>query len=191
MTKRPKVAGILLAAGRSTRFGSEDKLLAPFRGAPLVTHAAKALARASSERPIAVCASRDVTRLLPEFKCIEVDGSSRLMSDSLAAGIAAARLSSAQSALIVLGDMPLITTELLNEVLDLATDQMGAAATTGLHPTPPACIPLHLFGTSSEAPSDSGARAILANLPPSQLVEPDPCLLRDIDTQDDLADLDF
>lgn len=38
------VAAVLLAAGRSTRFGREDKLAAPLSGVPLALHAARRLA---------------------------------------------------------------------------------------------------------------------------------------------------
>lgn len=46
---RPTRTGLLLAGGRSTRFGESDKALADLTGAPLVCHVAAALAPAVDE----------------------------------------------------------------------------------------------------------------------------------------------
>src|SRR3546814_4255821 len=57
MIEPEAVALILLAAGRSTRFGVADKLAAPLHGRPLVQHAANTLSPIPFGRHIAVCSS--------------------------------------------------------------------------------------------------------------------------------------
>src|SRR3546814_17898790 len=57
MIEPEAVALILLAAGRSPRFGVADKLAAPLHGRPLVQHAATTLSPLTFGRHIAVCSS--------------------------------------------------------------------------------------------------------------------------------------
>src|SRR5262249_60603356 len=53
MTPQPRIAAIILAAGRSTRMGPSNKLLADVCGRPLLRHVAEA-AIASRARPVLV-----------------------------------------------------------------------------------------------------------------------------------------
>ncbi|WP_158547454.1 NTP transferase domain-containing protein [Rhodovulum sp. 12E13] len=180
-------AAILLAAGASRRFGAQNKLLAAFRGRPLVTHAAEAL-RASGLAPlIAVTTSPDVAALLPGFHLVSPDRPDPEQSDSLRAGVAEARRLGAPSALVALADMPGVTPDLLRTVAARATATEAAAASDGLRALPPACFPAALFDALLGATGDRGARPLLAGLPPAQHVPAPPEALRDIDTPGDLA----
>src|SRR5215831_18057120 len=121
MTQEPRsVAAIILAAGRSSRMGTH-KLLLPYKGRPIVNWVLAA-ACASQVDSIIVIIGHDAQQvdaaLQAErwFLVIQnpwyVDG----MSTSLRIGLAATP-SDVDGALILLGDQPLITPELINDMI--------------------------------------------------------------------------
>lgn len=69
-----KTAAILLAAGTSTRFGTANKLMAMFRGRPLIAHAAETLQDFAPGQLIAVVSNLDIASELDRFTCIPVNG---------------------------------------------------------------------------------------------------------------------
>jgi len=181
--------GILLAAGRSERFGPENKLLAPFQNTPLVSHAANALRAVPTDGLIIVTRSNEVAALLPDFDMVAPTEAATDQSASLHAGISAAAEQGAHRALVVLGDMPLIQATHLQDVLALCTEDQAAASTDGNRRLPPACFPKALFSTLIAQNGDKGARTILSALDSRQLVRADRAHLTDVDTQSDLETL--
>ena len=97
------LAAILLAAGRSERFGAQDKLLADYRGAPLVSYAADALRDLSPDVLIAVTGSDRVAAILSDFTIVSPNGPGTGLSDSLRAGISTAHEHGVDRVLVVLG----------------------------------------------------------------------------------------
>jgi len=105
-------AAVVLAAGRSTRFGRADKLFAQLRGVPLILHAIQA-ARAAPAQRVIVVAGRGAGRLrallrrqgMRGIAVIRVGGHDAPLSASLRAGIAALRPVE-RDAFLFLGDMP-------------------------------------------------------------------------------------
>jgi molybdopterin-guanine dinucleotide biosynthesis protein A len=63
--RRPATAGIVLAGGRSSRFGESDKLRVDLRGRPLFHHAVLALAVLCDEVIVVVAAEADDALPLP------------------------------------------------------------------------------------------------------------------------------
>jgi len=59
MTRIENTVAVLLAAGLSRRYGGAGKLVAEFRGKPLVLHAAGTIAALPFSRRLAVCRSGD------------------------------------------------------------------------------------------------------------------------------------
>src|SRR3546814_4001701 len=108
MIEPEAVALILLAAGRSTRFGVADKLAAPLHGRPLVQHAANTLSPIPFGRHIEVCSSS----LPVAFAALGFDVAwlrpGEPLSVSLAAGIARAEATACAACLIVLPAMPFV-----------------------------------------------------------------------------------
>ena len=106
-------AAIVLAGGRSERFGRADKLFADFRGQSLVLHAIRA-ARAAPAARVIVAAGRGAGRLrglirrhgLRGVTVVRVKAGAP-MSASLDAAIAALRPIE-RDAFVFLGDMPLV-----------------------------------------------------------------------------------
>ncbi len=182
-----KTAGILLAAGASRRFGPDDKLLAIMNGAPLVTHAAKALRDFAPDRLIAVVRDPAVADLLDGFDVVFPDAPDPAQSDSLRAGLARADALGADRVMIALGDMPFVTARLLGQVAALCTDHRPSALTDGQRPMPPACFPNSCLPELLTMTGDRGAARLLRDLPEDALVRAPSKILRDIDTLEQLT----
>ena len=110
------VGAIILAAGRSSRMGDEHKLLADWRGKPLVAHVVDAVAAAGLPPPVVVLGARaeEVRAALGERPAVYVMAADYAegLSRSLRAGIAAVP-PTWSAAIICLADMPRITPALL------------------------------------------------------------------------------
>jgi molybdenum cofactor cytidylyltransferase len=189
------VAAIILAAGRGSRFAGSNKLLAAFRGRPLVRWAAEA-ALASQARPVVVVVGHDAAAIDAALAGLPVrvvanprhaDG----LSASLRAGLAALP-TGVEAALVLLADMPLLTAAHL--------DRLIAAFRAG--DPPPVCVPVHdgrrgnpvlwparLFPSLMRIEGDVGGRALLASAagPVVEVAMPDPAVLIDIDDTEGLA----
>jgi CTP:molybdopterin cytidylyltransferase MocA len=111
------VVAILLAAGSSRRFGG-DKLLAPYRGRPLLEHSLDALASSPDVRTTLVVVRPDFPVPPPRPRCRFVANPEHEegMGSSLRAGVRAAP-EDADAYLVALADMPGITPELVASVI--------------------------------------------------------------------------
>ena len=185
------LTGVLLAAGRSRRFGS-DKLLHPLsNGMPMVAVAAANLrpvcdrlivvVRPDNETLVTVLAANGYETLV----CAEADAG---MGRSLAAGIHAS--SDADGWVVALADMPFVQTSSHAEVATALRAGAALAATEfrGMRGHPvgfAACWREQLISLSG----DQGGRSILdAHHKVIQLCQvDDPGVLRDIDEPADLA----
>lgn len=117
---RLKIAGILLAAGRSTRMGAANKLLANIDGKPLVRLCAET-ALASSLAHIYVVTGHDrsaVERALAGLAVTFVHNARHAegMSGSIRAGLAALPVETA-GAMILLADMPHVDAALIDRLI--------------------------------------------------------------------------
>jgi molybdenum cofactor cytidylyltransferase len=106
----PKIAAIVLAAGRSTRMGS-NKLLAEFRGKPMVRHTVETVL-ASGARPVIVVTGHQGNDVRAALQGLDVTFAenpdyAKGLSTSLKAGLAALS-GDVSGAVISLGDMPLV-----------------------------------------------------------------------------------
>jgi len=186
--------GLLLAAGHSRRFGEENKLLAPYRGKPLVSHAADAMRDAELDHLVAVVSDDQVAKLLDGFDLCRLTADGLPQSASLRAGIlhwsALSPLTLADRPpriLVILGDMPLVTSGHLRAVVDRCTDHSASASTDGQRRMPPACFPASKIDDLLEVTGDRGAGPLVKALPDEALVHASPAMLKDVDT---VADLD-
>jgi 2-C-methyl-D-erythritol 4-phosphate cytidylyltransferase / 2-C-methyl-D-erythritol 2,4-cyclodiphosphate synthase len=129
---------IVVAAGRSTRMGGPDKLLAPIDGRPLLAWTLEALARAPAvERMVVVSAAerigeiRGAPWLPPAVEAVVEGGARRQESvaagfEALTAGQASAGADDGRFVLVHDGARPVLAAGLVEAVVR-ATDRHGAA----------------------------------------------------------------
>jgi molybdenum cofactor cytidylyltransferase len=183
-------AGILLAAGAATRFGSNKLLVPVIDGAPMALHAWRALHAAVAD--VLVVLSADSAQLNDIFgqagaRVVVCPDATRGMGASLACGVAA--LSGADGWIVALADMPYVRAETIAAVA--AALRRGAAIAAPRldgrrgHPVG--------FGREFRdallaLDGDSGGRDILAANATrvSWIDSDDPGCVRDVDTPADL-----
>lgn len=187
-----KIAAILLAAGRSERFGGPDKLLAELDGEPLILHAARRIVELRPAQLIAVCNSAQggPARLLGAlgFEIVENPHPERGLSQSLARGIAEVARGSAEAALLCLGDMPFVSLGQLQALMacfDPQEARVVASAREGIA-MPPALFGRALFDSLRQMQGDHGGKRLLAG---AALVPAPAAELADVDVPDDLRRL--
>lgn len=159
-------AGIVLAAGRSSRMGAH-KLLLPLGGRPLVAYAVNT-ALASRVHPVLVVLghqAEQVRAALPPgaYHIIENPQYAGGMATSLRAGIAAVP-SGAMGAIVLLADQPVLRPEHVKRLLaeaKTAPDAIVAASYDGQRGNP-VYFPRALFGKLLAVEGDEGGRSVIA-----------------------------
>jgi molybdenum cofactor cytidylyltransferase len=167
MHPEPNIAAVILAAGRSTRMGT-NKLLAEVRGIPMVGIAAEA-ALASRARPVLVVTGHQADAVRDAVAGLDVtlvanpdyaDG----LSTSLKAGIRALPRH-CEGALVLLGDMPRITGAHLDALTAVFEPEDGAAIVVPTHNGQrgnPVLWPVEFFAEMLDLEGDAGARKLIA-----------------------------
>ncbi|MFD1571627.1 nucleotidyltransferase family protein [Halorubrum laminariae] len=193
----PGVAGVLLAAGTSSRFGDENKLLATIGGEPVVRRAARTLVDAGLDPVIVVVGHeadhvRDAVSDLPVTIAVN-DAYEAGQSTSVRAGIGALSDTGDRdidAAVVALGDMPFVdpqTVETLVAAYEADAGDALAAAFEGERGNP-VLFDRRFFGRLVAVDGDRGGRAILLESGASALVAvDDPGVRRDVDRPGDLG----
>jgi len=185
---RRTTLGVLLAAGAGSRFtGSHHKLLAPLKGAPVVSYALSAMVSAGFEQCIAVTGSAPLTGLLDGVTEVHNPDWSTGQRSSVLAAIEYAQEHGFESIVVGLGDQPFIPTDAWQAVAE--TDSPIVIATyDGVrgNPVKLSSAVWELF-RSTEGDPDTGARDLIRLHP--ELVREVACKgnSADIDTTEDLS----
>ena len=172
-----RVAGVVLAAGAGTRFGDEPKLLADVEGRPALQHVLDAAFGALLQVVVVLGHRADEVRAAVDFhraKVVVCEDWEQGQSASLKAGLAAAR---SDKVVLLLGDQPLVTPELIAR---LAAEPPGTRASHDGTPGHPAVLGPAEIAAAMRLDGDEGLKHL-----DWRLVEVD-APLRDIDTPDDL-----
>lgn len=178
---------VLLAAGRSNRFGSENKLEAEFLGKPVGFHVTTALEAIPFKARVAVVDGCRLDFASRGYRVIHNDAVGRGMSHSVRLGVACAMSLEARAVVIALADMPRVTATHIYRLLDTADgDDAVVVSSNGVHPTPPGVFGRDRFDTLMQLQGDAGARQLVAA---GRHVVTTPTELIDIDTPDDLEHL--
>ncbi|MFN4142511.1 NTP transferase domain-containing protein [Aestuariivirga sp.] len=193
--RAPRVAAIVLAAGQSSRMGV-NKLLADFRGQPMIRRTVAAMRQAADLT--VVVTGRDEEEIAAALEGLPVGfvhnpDFAEGLSTSLRAGIAALPPDT-DAAVIALGDMPLVTPEEVRRLI--------AAYSPAEHRS--ICVPVHRgrrgnpvlwgrqhFEALKALEGDTGARVLFEALA-EEIVEvavPEDAVLKDADTPEALAAL--
>ena len=200
MAPEGPLAGLVLAAGFSTRAGSRNKLLARVDGEPMVVRVAR-VARAAGLDPVVVVTGHDAVAVEAALAAggagVETVRNPRPadgLASSLVRGVAALPAGVA-GAVVLLGDMPWVAPATIERLRAVFAPGAGRSV----------CVPRHggrrgnplLWGADHFADlarltGDAGARRLLRDRPEAVVyvdVE-DPGVLRDVDDAETLARLD-
>jgi molybdenum cofactor cytidylyltransferase len=190
-----RVAAIVLAAGRSSRMGAQNKLLADIGGKSMVRRVAET-ALASRARPVLVVTGHRGAEVAAALAGLEValianpDYATGLAS-SLRAGVRALP-QECEGALILLGDMPRITAEHINRLIDTFVADNGMVIVAPTHQGArgnPVLWPPAFFPDLLKLEGDTGAKRLITAYA-QQVEEVDlgtDAIFADVDTPDDLA----
>lgn len=187
------LAGILLAAGTSSRFGDENKLLVPIDDVPVVRHAARCLSEAGLA-PLVGVVGDEATRVKAAidglgFETVSNPEYEDGQSGSVAAGVEGVR-SRADAAVFGLGDMPAVrprTVRALIAAYEAGEGTALAAAYEGERGNP-VVFDARYFDALADRSGDVGGRDILIRSDDAVLVETgDPGVRMDVDTPEDLV----
>jgi molybdenum cofactor cytidylyltransferase len=188
--KGRRIAAILLAAGRSTRMGGPNKLLAEIGGKPLVRMAAEQ-ALASRARPVIVVTGHQRDKVEAALQGLDVrtvhnPNFAEGLSTSVKTGLAAVP-ETADGAIVCLADMPQVTATLIDKLVAAFDPERGALVVI---PTidgkrgNPVVWARRFFPELMALDGDVGARHLIGRYPEAVAEVPltDTAALVDVDT---------
>ena len=186
----PKIACILLAAGRSTRMGRQNKLLADIAGKKMVRCVAETIL-ASRAQPLIVVTGHESENVRAELADLDV---SFAHNPDFASGIASSLKEGLKSlprdvdgVLIALGDMPNIQPEHIDRIISAFSPKEHRSIVVPTFKNQrgnPVLWSSEFFSAMQEAAGDVGAKALI-NQNADQVVEVEiasDAVVSDIDT---------
>lgn len=179
-----RVGAIVLAAGEGRRFGG-PKQLAPLDGRPLLEHALGAVAAADELVVVLGARAGEVRRAvdLGRARVVVAEDWAEGNAASLRAGVAA--LGDVDAAVVVLGDQPRMTPEVVEAALALSGGgERAVRATYAGAPGHPVVLPRALLGAVAALEGQAGALELLrgaTTFEAGALCDP-----TDVDTPEDL-----
>lgn len=193
----PRFSAVILAAGRSTRTGTTNKLLLPFKEDTILGTVIRAV-EASGVGEIIIVTGYQAHRIKhvassalkasgKPWKVVHAPHFMRGLSESLKAGIEAVHPKS-KGAIVCLGDMPLITHQVIDSLLDeYRAGDLAAVPTREGKWGNPVLLSRALFPKVRALTGDKGAKPILKRLKGRLLFVPvdEEGVEIDIDTPED------
>ncbi|MEL7430740.1 MAG: NTP transferase domain-containing protein, partial [Pseudomonadota bacterium] len=163
--KGGKTAAIILAAGQSRRMGDANKMSVEIGGKAMVRHVAEAAVASGVSQTLVVTGHEpDVVHEALSGLDVGFVHSPRFnegLSQSLAAGISALD-DKITGAVILLGDMPFITSGMINEMLEAGgTSRSIVMATHNGKRGNPVLWPSRFFQALTQIEGDTGARHVI------------------------------
>ena len=189
-------AVIVLAAGSSRRFGTDNKLLANFRGKPLLSHVLGVVSGLPLAQKLLVTGHdhHDVAALGESFGILPIHNDQHLagMGTSIACGVR--NLANGIAAVfIVPGDMPLIAPDdFLNLAASLRTPETICRPLFEGRPGHPVLFASTYFSALEKLHGESGAHEIIGSAHRNlvTITSPNPDIAYDVDTVSDLVPVD-
>jgi molybdenum cofactor cytidylyltransferase len=194
--RAPRLACIVLAAGRSTRMGHSNKLLEDLRGAPIVHHVVRAAIESVADAVIVVTGhqSAEVKRALSGLDIIAVENRDYAsgLASSLRTGLAALP-ADIDGVFVALGDMPEITAAHLDQLAAAFDPAENRAIVTPMRQGQrgnPVLWARQFFAEMAKTTGDTGAKALFtAHADNVEIDLGSDAVLDDIDTPEALAAL--
>ncbi len=185
----PEVAGVLLAAGTSSRMG-RNKLFLELGGESVLRRSARTALRAGLD-PLLVVLGHEAERARGELEgipCTPIVNPdyARGMNTSVSAGIAAVP-ESAQAAVVMLADMPFVTPEMVRALLDRWKGEPLVVSLFGEVVAPPILYARPVFPELRAMQGDGcGKRVVKAHRKQAAEVAQPESALRDLDVPADV-----
>jgi len=195
--RAPRIAAVVLAAGTSSRMKGANKLLQPVTGKPMIRHAVEA-ALAASAAPVIVVTGHEADRVEAALSGLQIEivhnaGFASGQASSLKSGIAALP-GDIDGAVILLGDMPLVSSGIIGRLIAAFNPGEGRGI----------CVPVHkgrrgnpvlwarsFFAEIGRLEGDEGARRLIAvhGDEVNEVEVASDVIFRDFDTAESLASL--
>jgi molybdenum cofactor cytidylyltransferase len=192
----PRIAAVALAAGRSTRMGT-NKMLAEIGGKPMLAHTVDAALEAGLDPVVVVTGHQadEVEAALPPRDVLTVHNPDFVagMAGSITCGLAALP-EDVDAAFILLADMPRVTAAHLTRLAAAFAPDEGRAICVPVHGGKrgnPVLFAREFFDEIMAITGDQGAKRLLADHA-ERVVEvamDDDAVLEDADTPEELARL--
>jgi molybdenum cofactor cytidylyltransferase len=193
----PRIAALVLAAGRSTRTGPVNKLLADVEGRPMVARVTDA-ARTSQAAPVVVVTGHERERVEAalagqDVTLVHNPDYAAGLSTSLHRGLAALP-ETTEGVVVCLGDMPRVTAAVIDQLIAAFDPLEGRAICL---PTwrgkrgNPVLFARRYFPEMQTISGDVGAKALIGEYPEAvcEVAMADDAVLSDVDTPEGLAAL--
>lgn len=191
MGRAKKIAGIILAAGGSTRMG-QPKLLLDWHGAPLVRWVART-ALAADCAPVVVVTGAErlaVETCLIDLSVVLIHNPDWQKGQSTSVKVGVQSLAEdIDAAMVLLGDQPQIPLQIPQTLITAYMEDTPPppilAAAIGEQRANPVLFDRALFPVLTELEGDAGARTIFSRYPVQLIPFNDPNLLLDVDSPED------
>lgn len=198
--QQPHISALLLAAGSSSRFGNDNKLLTSWRGELLIHHSLKSIAE-SDVSDIAVVTGHEHELIANAINRTDYDKPIQLlhnidyqtgMASSLVHGVST--FINSDAIVVCLGDMPKASSDVINTLVDAYIQDPDKSMYIPAHKGKrgnPVLIAKCLFDSVLGLKGDIGARALAQQYPQSVVEVPTECrgIHQDVDITKDLWDL--
>lgn len=181
-----RIACIVLAAGKSTRFGA-NKLLAPLAGKLLLEHTLDAIPRSCFSQVVAVVSNPAVEQLCRRCGVDVRVYEGGPQSKSIRLGLE--KLEDADGCLFVLGDQPLCSSDSIRRLVSDFQAQPKAVHRLAYQgqPSSPTLFPAHLFPALKKLTGEHGGMAAVGDAPVWYTEAAGPQELWDADTPEKLS----
>lgn len=182
---------VILAAGLSSRWGADNKLLTPIGNARMIDHVIATVAEARLPKPLVIASETLMPHLDGRAHTTINPAPEAGLSASLKEAVAAFKPAHADWMLVLLADMPFVTAQHIKALASLRSANCDAIASDVPPLGPPVMWGRHMIEPLEALSGDQGGggllrsgtyRVVAVTLPAEEA--------RDIDTPADLLDLE-